>query len=295
MNYATLTQVKAYLGQAPSGVDNVLLDFLDQASRFIEHAKGRRFDVRRETRLFDIPGLLKRTPIGYYPGLRQNNYNSQPLALDEDLLSLTTLTNGDGTVITSAEYVLEPGNRYPKKSIRLTDTSWALPTTGIQQQAISVNGLWGFHDNYLEAWVDSMNTVQDVSGISANVTLLKVGDVDGIAADLRGPRFQSGQLIKIGDELILIISTNTSTNEMIIKRGYNGSTAAIHANGAAISIFRPMGIVEISCIRLVVWRYKQKDVDNFDKTYVMGSGMVNVPTSLPSDVVRFLGAHKVDL
>ncbi len=295
MNYATLTQLKAYLNQTPSGVDNLLLDFLDQASRFIEHQKGRRFDVRQETRLFDIPGLATRTPLGYYPGIRQESGSQRVLNLDEDLLSLETLTNGDGTVISASQYVLEPANLYPKKSVRLTDTVWSMPSTGITRQAISVTGHWGFHDNYNEAWVDSLDSVQDEGGISANGTALRVADSDGIAGDLRGPRFQSGQLVRIDDELILVISTNLNTNDLVIRRGYNGSTAAAHAQGTTISIFHPMAIVEISCIRLAAWRYKQKDVDSFDKTYILGSGVVNVPTALPTDVIRFLGARKVDL
>lgn len=295
MNYATLTQLKAYLNQVPTGVDNLLLDFLDQASRFIEHQKGRRFDVRRETRRFDIPGLSAHTPLGYYPGIRQAGSAQGVLCLDEDLLSLETLTNGDGTAITAGEYVLEPANLYPKKRIRLTDTIWAMPYTGITRQAISVTGLWGFHDNYSEAWVDSLDSVQTEGGISAGATALRVTDSDGTAGDLGGPRFQSGQLVRIGDELALVISTNHNTNELVIRRGYNGSTAAAHDQGAAISIFRPMSIVVISCIRLAAWRYKQKDVDSFDKTYLLGSGVVNVPTALPTDVIRFLGAGKVDL
>ncbi|HZU86596.1 MAG TPA: hypothetical protein VFF78_03865 [Anaerolineaceae bacterium] len=296
MNYATLTQVKAYLGQAPAAsADNLLLDFIDQASRYIEQCKGRRFDVRQETRLFDIPGLATRTPLGYFPGIRQGNYAQSVLKLDDDLLALTTLTNGDGTVIASTDYFLEPGNLYPKRTVRLSDSVWAVPSSGDPHQAISVDGLWGFHNHYPEAWVDSMDSVQDVGGINASVNTFKVLDSDGIAGDLRGPRFQSGQMISIGTEFMLVISANNQSNDLVIRRGYNGTTAAVHAQGAAISIFRPMGIVEIACIRLVAWRYKQKDVDNFDKTYIMGGGVVNVPTSIPSDVVRFLGAHKAEL
>ncbi len=73
-----------------------------------------------------------------------------PLRLDEDLLAVSELLNGDGKEIDSADYVLEPANSYPKNRIRLRGTAAAYWVGGDNgnEQAICVTGLWGYHDQY---------------------------------------------------------------------------------------------------------------------------------------------------
>jgi hypothetical protein len=104
-------------------------------------------------------------------------------------------------------------------------------------------------------------------------------------------RFQAGLLVRIGAELALVLSApDILTNKVELVRGANGSTAAQHAHDTQIKIFRPQGTIVQACLRLVKWRYSQKDTDDFDKSYVLGSGIVNVPSRLPADVVQALGA-----
>ncbi len=53
--------------------------------------------------------------------------------MDDDLLTITTLTNGDTTVITSTYYDLLPKNDSPKYAIQLKESSpyyWEVDANG---------------------------------------------------------------------------------------------------------------------------------------------------------------------
>jgi hypothetical protein len=68
------------------------------------------------------------------------------LYLDAPLLSVTTLTNADGEVITSGYYVLEPLNQTARFRIKLTPTGgkvWQY-TSDPDADTISVAGAWGY-------------------------------------------------------------------------------------------------------------------------------------------------------
>lgn len=101
-----------------------------QAQGFIEETTGRRFEAATQTRQYDARA--------------QNYSDSRVLMLDDDLISLTTLTNGDGTVIGSTGYVLLPLNQSPKYAVRLKSPhSWIFNDDGL----VSVAGTWGFTES----------------------------------------------------------------------------------------------------------------------------------------------------
>jgi hypothetical protein len=128
--YCTLAEFLAYLKE--SGVDTaddaVAEQIIGAASRFIDREAGRTFFPRTETRKFDTP-------------------TDRELKLDDDLISITTLTNGDGAVIAASEYVLWPANVSPKRAIRLkagSTVNWELDSNSNREQVISVAGSWGY-------------------------------------------------------------------------------------------------------------------------------------------------------
>lgn len=292
MNYATLTEFKRYANMTETSDDALLTDFLDWSSRFIEQWKGRRFDVRLETRLYDRP-MRKRGTFGIFDSSFLVGGGWLPLRVRDDLLAVIELLNGDGSEMT--DFVLEPGNVYPKNRIRLQSGTefWSADADGNDEQCISVTGWWGYHDRYPESFVDSLDNVQN-NPLSAVDTSLSVLDADSVAADLRGPRFQAGQMIKVEDELMLITAVDATLNSLTVVRGYNGTTAVEHLQDDRISIFRVMSTIVTACVRLVKWRYSQKDSDVFDKTYIVGQG-TTIPTAIPYDVIAVLGARKVTL
>jgi hypothetical protein len=128
-DYTTLAVIKALMNITSTNAtdDEVLENSIDQASRMIDNITGRTFYARTETHYYDTPNSL------------------DLIIRDDDLLSITTLTNGDGTVISSANYVFLPQNRSPKFGIRLKSglALWYESTYG-SQGAITVAGTWGY-------------------------------------------------------------------------------------------------------------------------------------------------------
>ena len=111
--------------------DATIEQVIEAASRIIDgKVSGERvFYDSTGTRIFDVP-----------KGTRE-------LKLDQDLVSVTTLTNGDGTVLTTSDYYLWPRNTSPKRKIILKESStysWTWDSSGNTEGAISVAGTWGW-------------------------------------------------------------------------------------------------------------------------------------------------------
>lgn len=128
MAYIERMQLREELGLGASAVsDDGLLDrCCARAQAFVEAYTRRNFEAVTQTRYF---------------GLEQ--VEGQVLLLDRDLLTVTTLTNGDsaGTVLASSAYWLLPRNETPKWAIKLkSDYSWEQDT----DCEISVAGTWGY-------------------------------------------------------------------------------------------------------------------------------------------------------
>ncbi len=131
MAYATLSQLRSVLTfEAGNTADDVLLTaLLGRAQAVVEQRTGRWFEAISATRYY-TPG---RDTVG------------RTLYLDADLLTVTTLTNGDGTEIATASYVLQPANVTPKRQITLKFSSGYFWTYSDDPEgAISVAGTWGY-------------------------------------------------------------------------------------------------------------------------------------------------------
>lgn len=304
MLYATLTQFRSYRGIQPNDVadDSRILDLLTWTSKFLD-TNYRRFDIRRETRKYNYPGN-ERSMFGHYSIAEfvsevnaVSELASGLLRMDDDLQEVITLTNGNGDVIPSTAFITESANLSPKYGIRLLPSAghvWQPSAQGNYRQCISVDSLWGYHDDYANAFVDSMDVVLD-NPLTSMSNDIHVNDVDGIAGDLRSDRFQSGNMIVIDNEFCLVISRNTTTNILTCRRGYNGTLAVQHAQGTPIKVFRPMGNIELATCRLTAWRYAQKDANVFDKTTILATGVQITPSSIPPDVIDLLPNPRINL
>ena len=61
-----------------------------------------------------------------------------------------------------------------------------------------------------------------------------VGDTEIVVADAEP--FRAGQVIKIGDEFLLVSAVNPTTKTLTVSRGYAGTTAAAIADGAKVEV-----------------------------------------------------------
>lgn len=296
MNYASLTQIKSYLRQSSSETsdDALLVTLARQASRFIESYKGRRYDPYITTLYLDIPTVP--VPFGQYGSLNSTSIRSKSLILPTDLLEVIEFTNGNGETILSTEYCLEPLASAVKSIIvPLVGLSWAPSSDGNYRQAIALKGIFGYTDRYPECWVDSLNTVLD-NPLSISSTTIKVSDVTGVDADLESPRFQTGQIVRLESEFVLITAVTAvigGDDTLTVVRHVNGSTAAQHPTSTKIEVLKVFSPILQACIRIVAWRYAQKDTDSFDRSFNLTTGVSIIPSALPPDIRELLGSRKV--
>jgi hypothetical protein len=130
--YTTLAKFKAAVtpnATMDAGDDVVMEDIITAASRTIDTLTGRTFYARSETHYYDVPD------------------GSELFINDDDLLTVTTLTNGDASVIASTNYQLLPLNGSPKYAIRLKSLAsvyWLDSATTGGEGAITVAGTWGW-------------------------------------------------------------------------------------------------------------------------------------------------------
>jgi len=265
--YITTVQFKTWqrVSSTDAPDDTVVDDIVEQAARLVDYSTGRRFFPSYETHLFNIPKV--------------DFTDRDTIYLDDDLLSLTTLTNGDLTIISSSNYVLKSVNKPPYWAIKLRDVStvsWEQSSTGSSDQVLSVAGVWGYHDNYAKSWIQSGTlsaAITDTTGLTASVTA--------------GHSLLSQQIWKIDNEILQgTVSSNTLTFNF---RGDNGSTAATHLNGAAVYRWLVMPSVAGACQQIVDGFYRKRFGDNASTVAtITAAGVVLTPSDIPASAWRLL-------
>ena len=239
--------------------DAVIEDLIEGASRYFEgECAGRTFYPRVETRSYDVP---------------ENNW----LFVDDDLLAVTTLTNGDDAAIASTEYTTRPHNYSPKYAIVIRDSSdtiWEWDSNSSSEAVIDVLGYWGYHDQYtLRAW-KAGGTLNEATNLNAS---------DLTFTMTAGHSVVAGNVIRCESELMIV--TGVSTNDITVnKRGDNGSTAATHADGTAVTIWQAMDDVRQAVLEISRNSYSRRYGVNETGAAIVSPGGVVVG---PADVSEF--------
>ena len=128
--YCTLAQLRDFLGISGTADDALLSALITRASAAIDTYTGRTFhaalaSVKHFDAIADVRGSV--------------------LYVDDDLASITSVTNGDGTTITALQYVTEPRNEPPFYALRLlgsTALSWTYDQD--PENAIAITGYWAY-------------------------------------------------------------------------------------------------------------------------------------------------------
>ncbi len=254
---STLNQLRSRLNLATAETtdDARLLTALQAAAAQIERAAGRRFCPRLDALQHNFTSVLE-------------------LLLDDDLLQLTSVTNGDGSTVNLSDVIAIP-DEAPYGLLRLTG-SGAFIWTLSKVQAITITGVWGWHDHPAEMWRGSGDTVQN-NPLGASATTITVTDADGVDAENESPRFQVGHLLKIESEYLRVLAVNTSTNILTVLRGVNGTSAASHALNTPIYTYQPPLDVNQLSLRWASWLYKEPDSAAFSA----------LPDALAADLAAF--------
>lgn len=136
MAWPTLADYRAWagLGATETQDDALLSGLLTRAQAIIEGppplGTGRTFIAASATRLVDCPLDGSRVLYLWDAG---------------DLLSVTSITNGDGTAVAAGTYVTLPRRERPIYGLELkrgSGVAWTYSDS--PEQAISITGLWGY-------------------------------------------------------------------------------------------------------------------------------------------------------
>lgn len=138
-SYPITADLKAWLRAnsqqvLPSGDDTLLGNCITAAIAFAEgpEGAGRRFEVITDT-------------TRHFDAVRDVDQGLRRLWLDDDLCQITSITNGDGVLITADQYVTNPRNEAPYYAITLklnSDAVWTYDDT--PEDAIALVGRWGY-------------------------------------------------------------------------------------------------------------------------------------------------------
>jgi len=151
MAYTDTTTLKRYLGITGTGDDTLLAELIVTAQKIIDGKTDRTFEATADSTRYFTVGVDTR---GSY------------LYLDGDLASVTSVTNGDGTTVTAAQYTTEPKNGTPIHVIKLLRSSgviWLYDNNGDPEDAIAVTGRWAY------CTTASSCTLADVPGICKRI------------------------------------------------------------------------------------------------------------------------------
>ncbi len=275
--YTTTVDVRlSTLLESGTTDDALILFYIRAASRDISEIAQSKFAPRIETHYYDAPleGGAWSQLYSDVDRLNRKIVGARELVLGDDLLEVTTFTNGDGTVIASNQYILEPYNDSVKNKLALLRSSSVsfLPTAAADyQRALSILGVWGNHNDYLNAWVDSTTTL-GVAITSASATTF---------TSSAGASLKAGWLIKIDSEYLYIVSI--ATNTVTVQRGVNGSTAATHLISTAVYYWEVMFQIESICRQAAVLYYNIRK--NPGVAMIVDGNVI----SRPSDVRKFMG------
>ncbi len=262
LTYATLHQLRRYLGlkDAQTADDALLSTLLDAASRLIERYTGRCFYPVRGVQRYDCRRAFA-------------------LVFDRDLLALHTLTNGDGRPIDLADVHLQPPGGPVFGGLLLDKTRAAFVYVDDPLEALAVDGTWGYHPDWANAWRDSGAALAEPLDAAA----------DGLRLSGSGAAFEPGQLVRAGDEYMTVVAFDAA-GTLTVRRGAHGTSPHAHAAEAPLLIYTPPPDVAQVCLRVAAWLYRQKDAGWVQQAGGL-RGQVVVPPALPDDVALVLGPY----
>lgn len=137
MAYITVSGLRNYLQITSSGDDAILATFCEMAQDEIE---------RYTKRVFEAPADTTRwfTPLDNQHGgdLLRDGYT---LCFDTDLVSITTIVNGDGATLPSGTYIALPLNLPQKESVKIKNNVqyfWTYADEPVG--AVAITGRWAW-------------------------------------------------------------------------------------------------------------------------------------------------------
>lgn len=270
--YAGLSEIKAAIEVTATTYDAVLLRMARHASRLIDIAAGRQFYPELATKYFDGSGAVE-------------------MWLPEPVLAITALSLSDDqgysyteTPVENTDFWVSDGAQYGRSPTQLLvmspNGSYAVFYSG--RRAVRITGVWGWHRNYSAAWEDSQDTLQ--AEALANASTITVANADGASQLGLTPRFEVGQTLRIDSEYLAVTAVNTGTNVLTVVRGCNETTAASHATGTRVDVWRADELVrQATLIQATRW-FKRAQSAFQDVAAAMETGQLTFARKIDPEV-----------
>lgn len=232
--------------------DGLLYSLVQQVTRQIRYETNRNFLPTIATKYYDYPG-------------------NGDLLLDDDLVSVTSILNGDGTALTAGQYKLLPINATVKYSIVALSSQirWVCASDGSVLGVITVTGQWGWS---LPSGDDWEVTGAALAAAITTTTATSATCTTGIV--------HKGDFIKIDSEWLYVSAVSTGASDTLtLIRGANGSTAATHLINAPISRWVVDPGIEMLARQCVAAYYKQRSNPGME-TVVIDGTTFNTPRDI---------------
>ncbi len=278
LSYCTLPflRQRQSLDSTDTENDQKLLQKIRAASRDIDMFTSRVFEPIKATHEFDFKSSTKL------------------LFGDYDLLSLTSITDGQLFVIDNDSIILlgsSSGNP-PYYGVELDPGVGSFFTyLTSKKRALSVVGVWGWHDDYTNAWHDSGVTIQGGGITTVGQTALTTSTNNSTITDSWGQTWkaalnagtvQVGHLVKWGEngtEIGRVVAYPSATT-LTVQRAVNGTTGqSTVAAGTAIYIYEPPTAIRDICAQWAAYLLAQDDTD-FGKIAISATGEKTVPLNM---------------
>lgn len=244
--YVGLDTIKAAVDVTGTTYDAVLTGMQLRACRELDALFGGcEFNPSIATRYFDGSGREDQWLFGAY-------------LLEESAITLSA-DNGHTyeDTLTATDYWKLDGARYDETPTRLLrmnpNGSYGVWFAG--RRTVCIAGTWGWRRGYTRAWDNSNDAL--AANITSSALSCTVSDADGADASGITPRFQVGQLLKIGAEFCHVTGVDVATNTLTLVRGVNGSTATSHITGDVLHIWRAEEVVQQAALMQTVRWFKR--------------------------------------
>jgi hypothetical protein len=269
-SYTTVEQLANVLSISEASSTEPVL----QRERLLGIIEGISQDVDRETeRTF-------RTFAGTYAFTPQwDDYLLLPdlLSVDEMLLDYNQDGTREITLSPTTDYLLEPTNaplnERPYTRLRMRrNSAYFLPN---YEESLAIEGTWGYWQR-LRATGVTLTTAIDTDG-----TEIEVSDYQ---------RVQTGWTLKLGSEQLYVRDRNAAGDgKLTVVRAQNGTTAASHLVGAAISRYvYPEGVTQAALMMAArLYRRQETPLGIVNNPGDIGWRAVYIPKE-DVDVVRLL-------
>lgn len=263
-----LLKSSGVLNVTGTGDDTRLRLLAESQSRLIDRLANRHFYALTATRTFDVVDTRA--------------------VLLPDLAAITSLSTDDNidrtfeTTWATTDYRLRPSNADPATRVNSNSrpyTSVIVDSNGtrsftVGDETLQIAGEWGW-------WLHKATATETADAISSTTaTTFSVSARTDIEA---------GHTILIDSEQLYVRSY--SGNTLTVLRGANGTTAATHSGGAAISLYEyPSPVVEATIIQAArMW--KRKD-SSFANAVGLEGGLMEIFRGVDQDVKQAVRPYR---